>query len=135
MSNNHDKMFGFGQIDLSDRKNRKEPDLNNLPVIPTRDLVLFPGVTFPIALGRESSIATATMSEQSGIPVAIVCQRSPETERPSIPDDIFQYGVLADVVKIFEIPDAPRTAIVRARTKIKVLGPGKIILRELQSRA
>lgn len=118
-------MFGFGQIDLSDRKNRKEPDLNNLPVIPTRDLVLFPGVTFPIALGRESSIATATMSEQSGIPVAIVCQRSPETERPSIPDDIFQYGVLADVVKIFEIPDAPRTAIVRARTKIKVLGPGE----------
>ncbi|MCM1483341.1 MAG: endopeptidase La [Muribaculaceae bacterium] len=124
MSKEPEKMIGFGQIDLSDKKHRQDPDLSNLPVIPTRDLVLFPGVTFPITLGRSSSIATATAAEQSGIPVAIVCQTKPDNDTPAIPSDIYEYGVLADIVKIFELPDAPRTAIVRARNKIRVIGAG-----------
>lgn len=124
MSNNPDKIIGFSNIDMADRRRFQEPDLENLPVIPTRDLVLFPGVTFPITLGRQSTIDTAVESEKTGKPVAVVCQLKPEIETPSIPVDLFQYGVLADVVKIFELPDAPRTAIVRARCKIKVTGAG-----------
>lgn len=117
-------MVSIGQFDLSNKINLKDPNTADLPIIPARDLVLFPGVTFPITLGRESTIETAKHSEESGEPVGVVCQHDPSIESPRIPDDIYEYGVLADVVKIFELPDGSKTALLRARDKIKITGAG-----------
>ena len=117
------KIISFGQIDIDSSKFGKEPDCESLPILATRGMVLFPGVTFPIQLGREVSIATATSASEESVPVGIVCQRDPEQENIDSLDQLYDLGVMADVLKVFTLPDGTKTAIVRGRDKIKILGP------------
>lgn len=117
------KIVSIGQFDISTPSGRQEPDLNDLPVIPMRDLVLFPGVTFPISMGRESTVATANAAAEKGIPVGIFCQTDSSEENPGI-GSLHKYGVIADVVKSFELPDGTKTAILSARGKVAITGQG-----------
>lgn len=112
----------IGQIDIDERRFSVEPDVDNLPLLATRNLVLFPGITIPISLGREASIAVARLSVENYTPVGIVCQIDPEVSAPAIDGGIYRYGVVADVLKIFDLPDGTHTALVRARGKFQILG-------------
>lgn len=114
----------IGQIDIDPNKFTSEPAVDDLPLIAARNLVLFPGVTIPISLGRTNSYVTADIAHKRSIPIGMVCQRDPEENDPSIPNGIYKYGVIADVLKVFTLPDGSHTAIVRAREKFKVLGEG-----------
>lgn len=119
MSHDNTKIVTFGQIDIQDQK-ESEVNAEMLPILPTRDLVLFPGVTFPIRLGRESSIRTVRYASDHGLALGIVCQLQSQTEYPRVAD-LMKMGVVADIVKIFDMPDAPTTAIVRARGKFRII--------------
>lgn len=99
-------------------------DDEKIPVLPTRDFVMFPGVTFPIMLGRSSSLVTAQHAERNQHVIGIFCQRHPEIENPLLPDDIYPYGVIAKVLKIFELPDGNHTAILRSGARIIATGKG-----------
>jgi ATP-dependent Lon protease len=74
-----------------------------LPVLPVRDVVVFPGVTVPLAIGRERSLAALDAAGQGGFMI-VATQRDPATEEPSL-DDL--YGV-ACVVRVMRIIDARR---------------------------
>ena len=63
----------FGQIDIDAKRFDIDPSVDDLPILATRNLVLFPGVTIPISLGRENSIVTATESSERQIPIGVVC--------------------------------------------------------------
>ena len=63
-------------------------------VMPVRRMVLFPGVTAPIAIGRPGSIAAAQAAAESGRKIAVVMQKEAETEKPS-PEDLFEIATLA----------------------------------------
>ncbi len=115
------KIVSVGQIDIGLPTERPEPNFDDLPVIAMRDLVLFPGVTFRITLGRESSVTVASYATEHSIPVGVFCQRKAATEQPAL-DDLFEYGVVADVLKVFDLPDGTHTAIISARDKVKILG-------------
>lgn len=117
------KIVSIGQFELKRDTEPREPDLTDLPVIPMRDLVLFPGVTFPITMGRESTVATATAAAEKGIPVGIFCQTDPADETPTA-SSLHKYGVIADVVKTLELPDGTKTAIISARGKVAITGDG-----------
>lgn len=117
------KIVSIGQFELKRDTEPREPDLTDLPVIPMRDLVLFPGVTFPITMGRESTVATATAAAEKGIPVGIFCQTDPADETPTA-SLLHKYGVIADVVKTLELPDGTKTAIISARGKVAITGEG-----------
>lgn len=123
MDKDSPKIFSIGQIDLTAIGPKAAPVLDDLPVIAMRDVVVFPEITFPITLGRESTLKVATEAEERNIVVGIFCQKSPEVERPGV-DDLCQYGVLADVHKVLELPDGSHTAILSARHKIRIDGPG-----------
>lgn len=116
MSKKNPSIVTVGQIDIDPKKFDKKPDYNALPILATRDFVLFPDVTFPVQLGRESSIAIAKAAEEGKFPVGVVCQIDSSVEIPGF-DDIYSVGVIADVINIFEIPGAPPTAILKARGK------------------
>lgn len=119
------KIVPIGQIDIDASKFTAEPNLEDLPIIATRNLVLFPGVTIPISLGRSNSLVTAEIANSDNIPVGIVCQRDPNEENPSVPSGVHKYGVIADVLKVFKLPDGSHTALVRARDKFKIIGKGE----------
>lgn len=127
MTENNDtpKIFSLGQIDVSALdKALKEPSMDDLPLLPTRGFVLFPGITFPITLGRKSSVETIRQAEEMSLPIAVVCQLQSDQENPSVPDGINAYGVIAQVIKLLEIPGTPPTAIIHAKERIRILGAG-----------
>lgn len=96
--------------DFGDLSDMNLPDTT--PVLPVRNLVLFPGVVSPIMIGRESSIALVKKAEKNGTIIGIICQNDPEVEEPS-KNDLFGYGVYARVVKILTLPNGTMTAIVQ----------------------
>ncbi|MDE6327301.1 MAG: endopeptidase La, partial [Duncaniella sp.] len=116
-------IVSLGQIDISTGGDKSEPIFTDLPVIPMRDLVVFPGVTFPITLGRESTRRLVKEASEKSVVVGVFCQKDSSVDEPG-PDDVHDYGVIADVLKVFDLPDGSHTAIISARGKVKKTGAG-----------
>ncbi len=75
-----------------------------LPILATRNLVLFPGVVSPIIVGRSSSINLINRIKNKPNSIfAIVCQKDPEIDNPG-KDDLYEYGVYAKIIRILEMP-------------------------------
>lgn len=115
--------LSMGQIEIDTTRFDKEPDTTNLSVLPTRNLALFPGVTVPLSIGRESSLELTRRASESCEPIAVICQLDPSVDNPAIAD-LYKYGVIADVFRVIEMPDNTHTAILRARDRIRVAGKG-----------
>ena len=93
-----------------------------LPILPVRNIVIFPGVIFPILLGRESSLKLVRQAEKRGSLIGVVCQRDPDIEQPAF-DDLYDFGVAAKIVKLFTLPNGSTTVVVQAmgRFELKAL--------------
>lgn len=118
----HPGVVAFGQFDADSAGADLRIELDAMPVLPTRDLVLFPGVVVPIMLGRDRSLSTVKAADEQKIAIAVVCQRRASDENPAGASDLYGYGVLAQIVKVLDLPDGTRTAIVRGMEKVRVLG-------------
>lgn len=129
MDDNKDKntelsgaMFGVQKIEIDLLSFDKEPDLDSLPILATRNLVLFPGMTVTFELGRESARFLAKHSNEMKTPIGVICQLNPEEDNPSVTTGLYKYGVIADVLSVIENDNTPSMAIVRSRGKFRVLG-------------
>ena len=77
---------------------------NEIPILATRNLVLFPGIVMPILIGRSSSLAlTEKLKDHEDITIGVFCQKNYDVEYP-IQDDLFEYGVYAKAVRVLELP-------------------------------
>lgn len=119
------QIAGMISINIGKTSSEKKALQNYTPehtlVMPTRNLVLFPGVALPIQLGRESSVKVAEFARTAGIPVAVICQRSPEIDEPEI-DDLYNMGTLARIIDIISLPNGIKTAIVEGIVKVRIVG-------------
>lgn len=106
--------------DGADSKIMDQFDPNHTLVLPTRNLVLFPGVALPIQLGRETSTAVANFAKTAGVPIGVFCQRDASVDSPKL-DELFSNGTLARVIDIIELPDGVKTAIVEGLSKVKLV--------------
>ena len=76
----------------------------NVPILATRNMVLFPGVISPILIGRDISINLVNkLKKNEKTPFAIFCQYNPDIEDPST-KDLYEYGVYAKLVRVLEMP-------------------------------
>ncbi len=89
------------------------------PILPVRNMVLFPGVVSPILIGRESSKMLIQQAEKKHFTIGVVTQRDPEVEIPMLAD-LYEVGVYAKVVKILALPNGNITAIVQAQGRMKL---------------
>ena len=120
------EFHGLGiDISLDAEGRRNAPDCEDLPVIATRNLVLFPGVTIPISLGRPNSLLTAKRAHEAAMPVGIVCQIDADEDTPAVTTGLYKYGVFADILKLIKLPDGNYTAVVQARGKFRIMGRGR----------
>ena len=113
----------MGQIEIDTSKYGREPDWDDLPVLPTRNLVMFPGVTVPLSIGREGSLKLAERAAETCTPIAVICQTDAGDNNPNM-RGLYKYGVVADVFKVLQLPDETHTALLRARSRFRVLGKG-----------
>ena len=93
---------------------------SSVPLLPVRNMVIFPGVVTPVLIGRESSKLLVQKAEKKNTVIGIVCQREPETEVP-MQDDLYETGVYAKVMKLLTLPNGNITAIVQALGRMRIL--------------
>ncbi len=92
-----------------------------LPVLPVRDVVVFPGVTVPLAIGREKSLAALEQATESGF-LIVASQRDPANEDPQI-DDLFPVGCVVRVIRIIDARRHGKQAIVVGVVRTRLSPP------------
>jgi ATP-dependent Lon protease len=91
-----------------------------LILIPTRNLVLFPGTVFPVTLGRQRSVAAAQAAIRLSRPVGLVLQRDPATDDP-IPIDLHRMGTEASLLRYVTSPDGTHHAICQGERRFRIV--------------
>ncbi len=91
------------------------------PILPLRNMVLFPGVVTTISVGRESSLRLLQDIVKKGEDAlfAVSCQIDVQTSTPSL-NDLYPTGVLAKIVRLIELPDQTTSAIVQAFGRVRI---------------
>ena len=92
----------------------------DLPILPLRDMVLFPGVTMPILVGRKSSLALIDEAFKNKRHIGVTCQKNPNIEEPGI-NDIYTIGVIAEIIKVFQLPDGNTSVILQGKQRFSLL--------------
>ncbi|MDM8146375.1 endopeptidase La [Bacteroides eggerthii] len=92
-----------------------------LPILPLRNMVLFPGVVMPVAVGRKSSLKLIKAAEKKNFHIGVVCQLAPETDHPGF-EDLYHVGTVAKIVKVLELPDQSITVILQGMSRFKLSG-------------
>ena len=87
-------------------------DQNSYPVMPLRNTVLFPQQVIPIYIGREKSLKLINSLGKGNKRIIVVAQEDGSIEDPK-PEDLYSYGTLAVVLKVFDMPDNSKSAIVQ----------------------
>ena len=101
-------------------KNIKSLDKNILPLLPLRELVVFPNMIIPLFVGREQSVNALEEAINLKSLIFIAAQRDPEVEKPKV-EDIYSIGTIAKIVQIYKLPDDTIKILVEGlgRAKIK----------------
>jgi ATP-dependent Lon protease len=91
-----------------------------LPLIPLRDLILFPNLVVPLFVGREKSIKALEEAMRQNHFVALVTQRVAETQEPGV-DDIYDIGCVATIMQELKLPDGTAKALVEGQQRFRIL--------------
>ena len=92
-----------------------------LPILPLRNTVLFPGVVMPITVGRQKSLALVREAYSGNKLIGTVAQKDGQIEDPN-PDDLFQVGTMAEILKILEMPDGSTSVIIQGKRRFRMHG-------------
>jgi ATP-dependent Lon protease len=91
-----------------------------LPLIPLRDLILFPNLVVPLFVGRERSIVALEEAMRGGHQVALVTQRAAEIQDPA-PEDMYEIGCVANVLQELKLPDGTAKALVEGVRRVRIV--------------
>ncbi len=89
---------------------------DNMPILPLRNSVLFPGVIMPVSIGRKKSLKLLQNAYKREMPIGTVLQKDEKIETPTM-DDLYKVGTVATILKILEMPDGSRTAILQGKRR------------------
>ncbi|MBP7184626.1 MAG: endopeptidase La [Saprospiraceae bacterium] len=87
-----------------------------LPLLPLKNTVLFPGIVIPITINREKSIKAIQTAYDGDKMLAVLTQKDTSVENPDI-DDLSQVGTVAKILKLFKMPDGNTTAFIQGRSR------------------
>ena len=90
------------------------------PVMPLRNTVLFPQQVIPIYIGRDRSLRLIDELDPKKRYIVVVAQEDGSIEDPK-PEDLYAFGTLAQVLKVFDMPDNSKSAIVQGISRVKIL--------------
>ena len=95
-------------------------EIKTLPVLPLRDIVVFPHMVVPLFVGREKSVRALEEVMRGDKQILLVTQRDRDQDDPS-PKDIFDVGVLANVLQLLKLPDGTVKVLVEGKARATVL--------------
>lgn len=97
----------------------KETLPDELPILPLRNMVMFPGVVIPITAGRDKSIELIKYANSGNKVLGVVAQINEETEDPGI-NDIHKIGTVAQILKTLKLPDGNTTIILQGKKRFEI---------------
>ncbi len=116
-----------GEAEYIPLLSQEEEDLMNaeeipetLPILPLRNTVLFPGVVFPITVGRDKSIQLIRESYAGDKTIGVLTQRDSDTEDPKA-NDLYTIGTVANIMKVLQMPDGSTMVIIQGKKRFKLI--------------
>ena len=109
-------------IPLNESDNENGVDMvipTELPLLPLRNTVLFPGVVLPITVGRDKSIKAINDAYKADKLVGVVAQKDSNVEDPT-PSDLEDIGTVAKIIKLIKMPDGGTTVIIQGKKRFKI---------------
>lgn len=115
---------GNGFSVIADFEGNEEQLMNievddTLPILPLRNMVLFPGVFMPVSVGRSTSLRLIREAEKKGSYIGVVCQKIAETESPLF-EDLHNIGTIAKIIRVLEMPDQTTTVILQGSKRMEL---------------
>jgi ATP-dependent Lon protease len=107
-------------IDLEKKEDKDIEIPENLPVLPVRDIVVFPYMILPLFVGREMSIKAIEYSLDINKMVLLLTQKDLDIESPT-PEDLYTVGTVAVVMRMLKLPDGRVKILIRGLSKAKAL--------------
>lgn len=92
---------------------------DTIPILPLRNMVLFPGVALPVIIGRPKSMRLIKEAVHKKSLIGVVCQKEMGTEDPIL-EDLYTTGVIADTVRVLEMPDGSTTVILQGKKRFEL---------------
>lgn len=92
---------------------------DTIPILPLRNMVLFPGVAMPVIVGRPKSMRLIKEAVHKKSLIGVVCQKEMDTEDPVL-EDLYTTGVIADIVRVLEMPDGSTTIILQGKKRFEL---------------
>ena len=96
----------------------KEPLPEELPILPLKNTVLFPGVVIPITASRDRSVKLIKEVNRGNKLLGVIAQQNGDTKSPS-PSDLFKKGTLAKVLRVLKMPDGNTTVILQGKKRFE----------------
>ncbi len=107
---------------LSEEEERRmtESDIpDQLPILPLKNTVLYPGVVIPITVGRDRSLELVKKAYETDKIIGIVTQKKQEQEDPS-PDDLYHVGTVAQILKLIKMPDGSKSIVIQGKSVFEI---------------
>jgi ATP-dependent Lon protease len=106
-------------LNEEDGNGDETPIPSELPLLPLRNTVLFPGVVIPITVGRDKSIKAVSDAYKADKLVGVVAQKDSNIEEPQV-TDLENIGTVAKIIKLIKMPDGGTTVIIQGRKRFKI---------------
>ncbi len=90
-----------------------------LPILPLKNTVLFPGVVVPITVGRDRSLKLVKEAYESDKTIGVISQKDEEDEDPDT-EDLYKVGTVAQILKLIKMPDGSKSIVIQGKTTFKV---------------
>ena len=108
----------MAEIDVS-QSNESGDNITTLPVLPLRDIVMFPHMIVPLFVGREKSVAALEEVMNAGKSIVLLAQKNPEDDAPDL-DALFQVGTLGNILQMLKLPDGTVKVLVEGQSRVRV---------------
>ena len=99
--------------------NAKRTQQRTLPVLPLRDVVVFPYMVMPLFVGRAKSISALDEAMNEGKQLLLVLQKQADLEEPTV-DDVFDVGTIANIIQLLKLPDGTVKVLVEGQQRAKI---------------
>jgi ATP-dependent Lon protease len=98
---------------------KKGPRVHILPLLPLRDIIVFPHMVVPLFVGRERSIAALEDAMGKDKVVVLAAQKKAKTNEPAF-EDLFPVGTLATIIQLLKLPDGTVKALVEGKRRVRL---------------
>ncbi|KEI71677.1 endopeptidase La [Endozoicomonas elysicola] len=103
-----------------DNKDTLQPSESfDLPLLPLRDVVVYPHMVIPLFVGREKSIQALDLAMSGDKRILLVAQKSAQTDDPQV-EDLFSVGTVASILQLLKLPDGTVKVLVEGETRVTI---------------